>query len=91
MALKNPLQRIKPDPDQGLGLFLGSSRKDSLSFDDEQGRPLFERALGQLGPVSVDEMYTFEPALCVGGKATIENLVKVKMDIQLMILDQLRR
>ncbi|MGE8111565.1 MULTISPECIES: T6SS immunity protein Tdi1 domain-containing protein [Pseudomonas] len=36
-------------------------------------------------------MYAFEPALCIGGRADLEHLVKVDMDVHLMILDQLRR
>ncbi len=91
VALKNQLQKPNPQPDRSLGIFLGSTSRDSLDFDDNQGKPLFQRALVKLGPVAEDEMYAFEPALCIGGKADVEHMVKVKMVEQLMILDQLRR
>lgn len=91
VALKNQLRKPNPQPDRSLGIFLGSTSRDSLDFDDNQGKPLFQRALAKLGTVAEDEMYAFEPALCIGGKADLEHMVKVKMVEQLMILDQLRR
>jgi hypothetical protein len=91
VALKNQLQKANPQPDRSLGIFLGSTRRDSLDFDDNQGKPLFQRALAKLGPVAEDEMYAFEPGLCIGGKADLEHMVKVKMVEHLRILDQLRR
>lgn len=91
VALKNQLQKVNPNPDQALGIFLATSRKDSLDFDDEQGKALFQRALVKLGAVGENEMYAFEPALCIGGKADLEHLVKLNLDVHLMILDQLRR
>lgn len=91
VALKNQLQKPNPQPDRSLGIFLGSTSRDSLDFEDIQGKPLFQRALAKLGPVAEDEMYAFEPGLCIGGKADLEHMVKVKMVEHLMILDQLRR
>lgn len=91
VALKNQLQKPNPQPDRSLGIFLGSTSRDSLDFDDNQGKPLFQRALAKLGPVAEDEMYAFEPALCIGGKADLEHMVKLNLDVHLMILDQLRR
>lgn len=91
VALKNQLQKANPQPDRSLGIFLGSTRRDSLDFDDNHGKPLFQRALAKLGPVAEDEMYAFEPALCIGGKADLEHMVKVKMVEHLRTLDQLRR
>lgn len=91
VALKNQLRKSNPQPDRSLGIFLGSTSRDSLDFDDNQGRPLFQRALAKLGPVAEDEMYAFEPALCIGGKADLEHMVKLNLEVHLMILDQLRR
>lgn len=91
VALKNQLQKPNPQPDRALGIFLGSTSRESLDFEDNQGKPLFKRALAKLGPVGEDEMYAFEPALCIGGKADLEHMVKLNMDVHLMILDQLRR
>lgn len=91
VALKSQLQKPNPQPDRSLGIFLGSTSRESLDFEDNQGKPLFRRALMKLGPVGEDEMYAFEPALCIGGKADLEHMVKLNMDVHLTILEQLRR
>lgn len=91
VALKSQLQKKNPNPDRAIGIFLATATKESFDFDDRQGRPLFQRALAKLGPVGEKEMYAFEPALPIGGKADIEHMVKLNMDVHLMILDQLRR
>lgn len=91
VALKNQLQKRNPNPDRAMGIFLGLSSRESLDFDDNQGKPLFQRALAKLGPVAEHEMYAFEPPLCIGGTADLEHMVKLNMDVHLMILDQLRR
>ncbi len=91
VALKNQLSKPNPVPDRTLGIFLGSTSRESLDFEDNQGKPLFQRALAKLGPVGADEMYAFEPALCIGGKADLEHMKKVDIHVHLMILDQLRR
>ncbi len=91
VALKNQLQKRNPNPDRAMGVFLGSSSRESLDFEDNQGKPLFQRALSNLGQVAEHEMYAFEPPLCMGGKADLEHMVKLNLDVHLMILDQLRR
>ncbi|VXC49345.1 T6SS immunity protein Tdi1 domain-containing protein [Pseudomonas sp. 9Ag] len=74
-----------------MGIFLGSTSREGLDFEDNQGKPLFQPALAKEGPVGEHEMYAFEPALCIGGKADLEHMVKLSMDVHLMVLDQLRR
>ena len=91
VALKNQLSKPNPVPDRTLGIFLGSTSRESLDFEDNLGKPLFQRALAKLGPVGADEMYAFEPALCIGGKADLKHMKKVDIHVHLMILDQLRR
>lgn len=91
VALKSQLQKPNSQPDRALGIFLGSMSRESLDFEDNQGKPLFRRALMKLGPVGENEMYAFEPALCIGGKADLEHMVKLNMDVHLTILEQLRR
>lgn len=91
VALKGQLQKPNPQPDRALGIFLGSISRESLDFEDNHGKPLFRRALMKLGPVGESEMYAFEPALCIGGKADLEHMVKLNMDVHLTILEQLRR
>ncbi len=63
--------------------------KADCDIKDEAGKPLFERALKKLGPLAIDEMYGFEPAIVLGGKMLLDNLVKVKIDQHLTILRQL--
>lgn len=91
VALKSQLQKPNPQPARALGIFLGSISRENLDFEDNHGKPLFRRALMKLGPVGENEMYAFEPALCIGGKADLEHVVKLNMDVHLTILDQLRR
>ncbi|PZW49453.1 GAD-like domain-containing protein [Pseudomonas sp. URMO17WK12:I2] len=91
VALKSQLQKPNPQPDRALGIFLGSISRENLDFEDNQGKPLFRRALMKLGPVGENEMYAFEPALCIGGKADLGQMVKLNMDVHLTILEQLRR
>jgi hypothetical protein len=57
-------------------------------MEDDEGEGLFERALAQLGPLSKDELYGFEPALVLGGPCRIENLRKLRLDVHLSILRQ---
>jgi hypothetical protein len=91
VALKSQLQKPNPQSDRALGIFLGSTSRESLDFEDNQGKQLFKRALMKLGPVGEDEMYAFEPALCIGGKADLEHMVKLNMDVHLNLLGQFRR
>lgn len=44
VALKSLLQKPNPQPDRALGIFLGSTSRESLDFEDNQGKPLFKRA-----------------------------------------------
>jgi hypothetical protein len=79
---------------QGKGDFLASSwveRLDKVDLDeeDEAGKPLFERAVKQLGHLAPDEMYAFTPALRAGGPCRLDHLKKVKAVEHLMLLAQL--
>lgn len=91
VALKSQLQQRQTNPDRALGIFFATATKADFDFEDRMGNPLFERALTKLGPVSESEMYAFEPALSLGGRADLDGLVKVDMDVHLTLLDQFRR
>lgn len=91
VALKSQLQQRQTNPDRALGIFFATATKADFDFEDRMGNPLFERALAKLGPVSESEMYAFEPALSLGGRADLDGLVKVDMDVHLTLLDQFRR
>ena len=69
--------------------FIVSMDKKRLEQKDDLDKPLFERALKTLGPLAADEMYGFEPALALGGKADLKNLRKVKAVEHLVMLAQL--
>ena len=81
--------KTSADLDLSIRSFFAFSKRSRFDMQDENGHPLFERALVKLGPLGPDEIYGFEPALVLGGKAQLENLVKVKMDVHLTILRQL--
>lgn len=87
LALKN---RLKPKElaTQNLTIqsLFGTSEPDDYDNSDSNGKPLFKRALKKYGPLAPDEMYGFEPALVAGGKPTLENLCKLKLDPHLLIL-----
>ena len=81
--------RLDPEKaDAAIVSFFLSKDKEDFDFDDCKEKPLFARALKKLGPLSVDEMYGFEPALSIGGVPKLENLAKVKMIEHLYILSQ---
>ncbi len=88
-AMRSNLTPKSPDRlDLNIKRFFGLSMK-SCDCKDDSGEPLFARALATLGPLAPDEMYGFEPALILGGKMTLQNLRKVKLDQHLTILRQL--
>ncbi|ALV04530.1 GAD-like domain-containing protein [Roseateles depolymerans] len=88
-ALPNALKPKTPERrDLSIRVFLGVDQ-DECDLDDEDGLPLFARAVQQLGPLDADEVYGFEPALVVGGRMRLENLRRLKLDQHLTILRQL--
>lgn len=72
-----------------IGLFFDSKSKDSVDFYDRDEKLLFARAMKKLGALEHDEMYTFVPALALGGAATIDNLKKARIYEQLALLIEL--
>lgn len=89
LALKN---KLKPKPlheqDSSIQSFFGSRKPEDFDYPDANGKLLFERAIKKYGPLEPDEMYGFEPALVVGGSATLDNLRRLKLDPHLNILRQ---
>ncbi|MFX1683018.1 GAD-like domain-containing protein [Mitsuaria sp. CC2] len=85
-------KRLKPKTpdarDMSILVFLGVDREE-CDLDDEDGKPMFARAMKALGPLAEDEVYGFEPALVAGGRMRVENLRKLKIDQHLTILRQL--
>ncbi len=79
----------KENMDRCIGIFFEAKSKKSTDYNDQNDKPLFKRALKKLGPLKHDEMYSFIPALAVGGAASIENLQIVKIHEQLALLADL--
>ena len=69
--------------------FIVGLDKKGLDQKDHLDKPLFDRASKTLGSLAPDEMYAFEPALAIGGKADLKNLRKVKAVEHLVMLAQL--
>ena len=62
---------------------------DSYTVDLEDiktEKSIFEQALKKFGPLEEDEMFTFEPALFLGGEQTFKTVNKVNFFIQSDIL-----
>lgn len=72
--------------EKNIGSFFMFMNKESLDFEDTKGKELFQRCLKKYGPLAHDEMYTFSPALALGGSADIKNIKKVKILEQLSML-----
>jgi hypothetical protein len=88
-ALPKDLQpKNKEDRDWSVRSFLGLSASE-CDLEDESGLQLFERAVAKYGPLEPDEVFGFEPAIVLGGRMLLENLVKLKLDVHLTILRQL--
>lgn len=80
---------IAGDDTKAIQYFISGENADGLDFDDSEEKKLFKRALKKLGALKEDEMYGFEPALCVSGLPILKNLVKVKIIVHLILLEQL--
>ncbi|NQD54408.1 DUF1851 domain-containing protein [Pseudomonas sp. CM25] len=87
LAVKNRL-KIKELTAQNITIqsLFGTSEPEDYDNTDSNGKPLFERALKKYGPLAPDEIYGFEPALVAGGKPTLQNLCRLKLDPHLLIL-----
>lgn len=72
-----------------LRSFLIGKDSKNLDIEDVKEKKLFQRALKKLGRLKPDEMYGFEPALCLGGLPILDNLRKVKIIAHLVLLEQL--
>jgi hypothetical protein len=54
--------------------------------DTKTEKSIFEQAVKKYGPLAEDEMFTFEPALFLGGEQTLKTVNKVNFFIQSDIL-----
>ena len=70
-------------------MFIDFSLSDDEYVADGIWGNLFAEVNPKLGPLALDECYTFEPALSIGGAAEARNVIKAKLLPQLTILAQL--
>lgn len=72
--------------DKAIGVFFMAKSKKATDYRDKNDKLLFDRCLKKYGPLAHDEMYTFSPALALGGSADIKNIKKEKIHEQLSML-----
>lgn len=84
----DPAEFAEDGPDLTLQLFLSTASHDLFDLNDEQEKPLFQRALAKLGPIDQNTMYGFVPALGLGGAPTLDNLQKLDAHVHLNIIAQ---
>ncbi|NUT80803.1 DUF1851 domain-containing protein [Pseudomonas brassicacearum] len=90
VALMNKLKVLNKDPDLAIQTFFAMSDKERYDLEDGRGDFLFDRALEKLGALDESEVYGFEPALFVGGTASLDQLVKCNLEVHLTNLRQIR-
>jgi hypothetical protein len=84
--------RLPPStPDIGIQSFFGSAFEDDFDLSDESGKLLFGEGINRLGSLGPNEIFAFEPALALGGSASIANMQKLRMDVHIDILSQLTK
>lgn len=89
-ALKRELKPKSADQANSSVLsFFGAAEPAHFDLMDENGAPLFKRALKALGPLTHEEIYGFEPAIVADGNLRLENLRRVADLPHLMILREL--
>jgi hypothetical protein len=80
-AILSPIKVLKEpiDPLESFRLLIGLPEQSDFDMNDESGNFLFKQALTKLGMLDSTDIYAFEPALVLGGKMRLENLVKVDL------------
>lgn len=68
--------------------FFGFLSPEEVDVEDEDGKPMFARALKKLGPLKATQMYGFEPAIPFGGSADLDALRRVSALEHLTIVSQ---
>ncbi|MFI8125009.1 T6SS immunity protein Tdi1 domain-containing protein [Acinetobacter sp. ABJ-A23_2] len=62
-----------------LSTILIKGKKESIDAYDQNGKLLFDRCLTNLGELTEDQIYAFEPPAVLGGPQIIENMKKVDL------------
>lgn len=85
---RNDEKRIEREGENAslMGFFGVISPENINQTDVHTDKPIFEQAVKKFGPLEEDEMFTFEPALFLGGEQTFKTVNKVNFFIQSDIL-----
>lgn len=76
--------------DEAIQGFFATKSPKRIDFEDiDTGKLIFAEASRQFGALAEDEMFTFEPALFLGGEQTLKTLNKVNVHIQLELLAEM--
>lgn len=62
------------DEDEYMRRFWGMSQKEFIDYEDDNDKPLFDRALKKLGMLKTDEVYGFKLPQSLGGSHSLDKL-----------------
>lgn len=85
MGSRDALEKSRSAEDS-IRSFFATLEVEDLDILDENDSPLFDRAVKKLGGLAESEIYGFEPMLVLGGSASIQNVMKLRMDVHLDIM-----
>lgn len=69
-----------------IKVFFGISKFKRFDLEYQDGKYLFELATRKCGQLNSDEIFGFEPALILGGRADISHVIKVNIQAHLTLL-----
>lgn len=73
-ALTNPTRKIDANIAMSTALSMYADALKAMNVFDDDGKPLFARAVKKLGNLDVGQAFGFFPALAMGGAPRLENL-----------------
>lgn len=77
------------EEDRKMRYFWGFKKIKSIDDVDESENPIFDRALKRFGQIKSDEIYGYKHRLALGGKAQVNNLDIVKLEVYHTIAQQM--
>ncbi len=72
--------------EHGIKMFFYTLAPNYIDIEDSENKPLFNQCKTMHKLLSYDEMYSFEPALFLGGEPKLENTTKVNIFAHLLML-----
>ncbi|MNF49382.1 GAD-like domain protein [compost metagenome] len=86
---KNASSFISKGGDWVIKMLFGLRETRNFDIKDDDGAPLFDRAVAKLGSLKSDEMFGFVPLPMLGGTFKLELLQKYDAQVHLSILRQM--